>query len=120
MLINDAGRIFSKYTLSKNCFESTFALKYIVPVLLTLHKLHNIEKSDSGKIINIGSSVHKSGRTEFDFKFPEIYITESLRNFKTYANNVYLISCKEVEGDQCFIYLRRTRLSLYQSRKKQW
>ncbi|MCL5439750.1 MAG: SDR family oxidoreductase [Candidatus Thermoplasmatota archaeon] len=87
ILINDAGGIFSRYALTEDGFESTIALNYLSPFLLTRLLLSNIRKSGSAKIINVGSSVHKSGRSGFDFKFPGKY-----RAMKAYATSKLMIT----------------------------
>jgi NAD(P)-dependent dehydrogenase (short-subunit alcohol dehydrogenase family) len=73
VLINNAGGIFSKYILTGDGFESTISLDYLSPVLLTRFLLPALKLSHDAKIINIGSSVHKGGKPEFDFKYPWRY-----------------------------------------------
>lgn len=87
ILINDAGGIFSRYALTEDGFESTIALNYLSPFLLTRLLLPNIEKSGSARIINVGSSLHKSGRSEFDFKFAGRY-----RAMKAYATSKLMVT----------------------------
>ena len=73
VLINNAGGVFSRYRVTKDGFESTIALNYLSPVLLTRLLFPILKLSEGAKIINIGSSVHKSGRTELDFQFKQKY-----------------------------------------------
>ena len=73
VLINNAGGVFNKYIVTKDGFESTIALNYLSPVLLTRLLFPILKLSGGARIINIGSSVHKSGRTEFDFQFKQKY-----------------------------------------------
>jgi retinol dehydrogenase-12 len=87
LLINNAGSIFSRYVLTKDGFEGTTALNYLSPVLLTRLLFPYLKASGSARIINIGSSVHKSGRTEFDFRYPWKYSA-----MKAYATSKLMLS----------------------------
>ncbi|MGC8516064.1 MAG: SDR family NAD(P)-dependent oxidoreductase [Thermoplasmata archaeon] len=73
--------------MTEDGFESTIALNYLSPFLLTSLLLPNMRKSGSARIINVGSSVHKSGRSEFDFKFLGRY-----RAMKAYATSKLMIT----------------------------
>ena len=64
ILISDAGGIFSRYELTEDGFESTIALNYLSPFLLTRLLLSNIRKSGSAKIINVKS---KAGLNEDEY-----------------------------------------------------
>lgn len=87
VLINNAGGVFSRYALTKDGFESTTALNYLSPVLLTRLLFPSLKSSGSARIINIGSSVHKSGRTDFDFRYPWKY-----RAMKAYSTSKLMIT----------------------------
>ena len=73
VLINNAGGVFNRYIVTKDGFESTIALNYLSPVLFTRLLFPILKLSGGARIINIGSSVHKNGRTEFDFQFEQKY-----------------------------------------------
>lgn len=64
VLINNAGAHFPKYKETPEGFESTLALNYLSPFLLTHHLIEQMKKtaSDYGeaRIINITSIMHKS------------------------------------------------------------
>jgi len=64
VLINNAGAPFSKYRVTPDGFESTLALNYLSPFLLTHLLLDQIEKTasrhDAARIINISSIMHKA------------------------------------------------------------
>jgi NAD(P)-dependent dehydrogenase (short-subunit alcohol dehydrogenase family) len=64
VLINNAGAHFPKYRETPEGFESTLALNYLSPFLLTHHLIEKMEQtaSDYGeaRIINITSIMHKS------------------------------------------------------------
>jgi NAD(P)-dependent dehydrogenase (short-subunit alcohol dehydrogenase family) len=63
VLINNAGAYFPKYSVTSEGFESTLALNYLSPFLLTHYLLEKLEKTASKygevRIINISSIMHK-------------------------------------------------------------
>jgi len=64
VLINNAGAHFPKYRETREGFESTLALNYLSPFLLTHHLIEQMKQtaSDYGeaRVINITSIMHKS------------------------------------------------------------
>ena len=64
VLINNAGNHFSKYRVTYEGFESTLALNYLSPFVLTHHLLNSMEQTASrfgeARIINISSTMHKA------------------------------------------------------------
>ena len=64
VLINNAGAHFSKYRSTTDDFESTLALNYLSPFLLTYRLLDQMKKTaseyDEARIINISSIMHKA------------------------------------------------------------
>jgi len=64
VLINNAGAHFPKYRETSEGFESTLALNYLSPFLLTHHLIRDMEQTASeygeARIINISSIMHKS------------------------------------------------------------
>ena len=64
VLINNAGAFFPSYRITSEGFESTLALNYLSPFLLTSHLIELMEKTASkygeARIINISSIMHKS------------------------------------------------------------
>ena len=63
VLINNAGAHFPKYRETSEGFESTLALNYLSPFLLTHHLIEQMEQTASeygaARIINISSIMHK-------------------------------------------------------------
>ncbi len=63
VLINNAGAYFPKYRETSEDFESTLALNYLSPFLLTHHLIKQMEQTASeygeARIINISSNMHK-------------------------------------------------------------
>jgi NAD(P)-dependent dehydrogenase (short-subunit alcohol dehydrogenase family) len=63
VLINNAGAYFPKFSVTSEGFESTLALNYLSPFLLTHHLIKQMEQTASeygeARIINISSNMHK-------------------------------------------------------------
>ncbi|MEL7535076.1 MAG: SDR family oxidoreductase [Bacteroidota bacterium] len=66
VLINNAGIFASKQRLTENEFEEMLAVNHLAPFLLTGLLLDNLKQSDAARIINVASTVHKSGDIQFD------------------------------------------------------
>jgi NAD(P)-dependent dehydrogenase (short-subunit alcohol dehydrogenase family) len=65
VLINNAGGIFNHKVITKNGFESTFAVNHLAHFLLTNSLMPLLEKGHA-RIINISSDAHKMGKANFD------------------------------------------------------
>ncbi len=63
VLINNAGAYFPKYRETPEGFESTLALNYLSPFLLTHHLIEQMEQTafeyGEARLINISSTMHK-------------------------------------------------------------
>jgi NAD(P)-dependent dehydrogenase (short-subunit alcohol dehydrogenase family) len=64
VLINNAGGIFHKFTLSEDGIEKTFALNHLAYFLIPQLLLDLIPAG--GRIINVASDSHFSGKIDFD------------------------------------------------------
>jgi len=64
VLINNAGNHFPNYKITSEGFESTLALNYLSPFVLTHHLIERMEQTASqvgeSRIINISSIMHKA------------------------------------------------------------
>ena len=73
VLINNAGAYFPKYRETTDDFESTLALNYLSPFLLTHHLIEQMEQTSSqygeARIINISSIMHKGPINWDDLNF---------------------------------------------------
>lgn len=79
ILINNAGAFFGKVReTTKEGFEKTITLNLFAPFLLTQLLLPTLEKSNSARIINLYSAMHKNGGKP-DFN--------NFQSEKTYAPN---------------------------------
>ena len=75
VLINNAGAYFPKYRETSEGFESTLALNYLSPFLLTHHLIDQMAQTASeygeARIINISSIMHKSPINWDDLNYKE-------------------------------------------------
>ena len=66
VLVNNAGGVFMKRTLSVDGYEMTFALNHLAYALLTELLLDRIKASAPARIVSVASTVHTSGKLDFD------------------------------------------------------
>jgi len=66
VLINNAGGIFAKRTLSKDGYEMTFAVNHLAPFLLTHLLLNTVKNAAPSRIVTTSSIAHKGAKLEFD------------------------------------------------------
>jgi len=75
VLINNAGSHFPKYSVTSEDFESTLALNYLSPFLLTHHLIEQMEQTASvsgeARIINISSIMHRNPIEWDDLNYKE-------------------------------------------------
>ncbi|GIX48900.1 MAG: short-chain dehydrogenase [Candidatus Tectimicrobiota bacterium] len=65
VLINNAGALFSRRTLSADGIEMTFALNHLAYFLLTHLLLDRLKASAPARIINVASDAHRSATLDF-------------------------------------------------------
>jgi len=82
VLINNAGAYFPNYRETSGGFESTLALNYLSPFLLTHHLIEQMEHAASeygeARIINISSTMHKRPINWDDLNYKETTYNSSL------------------------------------------
>lgn len=66
VLINNAGLMLTKQTLTEDGIEKTFAVNYLAPFLLTNLLLERLKESAPSRIINVTSIYHKYGKIHFN------------------------------------------------------
>ncbi len=66
VLINNAGVYMNELKLTPAGFETTFAVNYLAPYLLTHLLLPLLKKSDEPRVVTVASIAHQSGRISFD------------------------------------------------------
>ena len=66
VLVNNAGGMFTKYRLTRDSFEYTFALNHLNYFLLTNLLLDLLKASAPARIINVSSKAHVHARIDFN------------------------------------------------------
>ena len=66
VLINNAGTVFTRRTLTEDRLEATFAVNYLSAFLLTNLLLDLLEKSAPARVVNVASNGHYGGTLDFD------------------------------------------------------
>jgi len=71
VLVNNAGLILGKRSVTEDGYETTFAVNHLAPFLLTQLLLDTLQTSAPARIINVASVVHLGARINFDDLFQE-------------------------------------------------
>jgi retinol dehydrogenase-12 len=66
VLVNNAGVVNLRRTLTQDGFESTFAVNHLAPFALTLLLLDRLRQSAPARIVNVASDAHRFGRLDLD------------------------------------------------------
>ena len=66
VLINNAGAVFAKRTLTVDGLEATFAVNHLAPFLLTQRLLPRLTASAPARIVTVASGAHYQGTIDFD------------------------------------------------------
>jgi len=101
VLINNAGAYFPKYRETSEGFESTLALNYLSPFLLTHHLIEQMEQTTSeygeARIINISSIMHKGPINWDDLNYKETTYNSSSAYYQSkhlLTSSTYYLSRK--------------------------
>jgi retinol dehydrogenase 12 len=66
VLVNNAGGIFVKRTLSKDGYEMTFAVNHLAPFLLTHLLVDTLKSGGQSRIVTTASNAHLRAKIPFD------------------------------------------------------
>jgi retinol dehydrogenase 12 len=66
VLLNNAGTIFTKRSVSKDGYESTFAVNHLAPFLLTHLLLDLLKSGGPSRIVTTASNAHRGAKISFD------------------------------------------------------
>ena len=66
VLVNNAGGVFAKRTLSKDGYEMTFAVNHLAPFLLTHLLVDTLKGTTPSRIVTTASDAHRRARILFD------------------------------------------------------
>jgi NAD(P)-dependent dehydrogenase (short-subunit alcohol dehydrogenase family) len=87
ILVNNAGSVFAKRTLTEDGIEATFAVNHLGYFLLTNLLLDLLVKSAPARIVNVASRAHYRGTMDFDdlmfergYKIMRAYARSKLAN----------------------------------------
>ncbi len=83
VLINNAGVWTSRCELTEEGIEKQFAINHLAYFLLTHLLYPSIAKSDTGRIINIGSDAHQYGKINFN----DYNLKNSYHGLKAYGQS---------------------------------
>ncbi|MCC5937964.1 MAG: SDR family NAD(P)-dependent oxidoreductase [Lunatimonas sp.] len=82
LLINNAGGIFPKGTITRDGFETTFQVNHLGHFLLTQKLLPLLLKTPTPRIINVSSEAHRAANP----KLNEVTNAANYSSFPAYAN----------------------------------
>jgi NAD(P)-dependent dehydrogenase (short-subunit alcohol dehydrogenase family) len=83
MLLNNAGIVVRKRSLTEDGIESTFAVNHLGYFLLTNLLLDLLKKSAPSRIVNVSSAAHAYGKIDFD----DLQGEKKYGGFAAYANS---------------------------------
>ncbi len=66
VLINNAGSVFARRTMTVDGVEATFAVNHLAPFLLTQRLLPRLIASAPARIVTVASGAHYGGTLDFD------------------------------------------------------
>ncbi len=78
VLINNAGVLQSERTETVDGYETTFAVNYLAPFLLTNLLLPSLKAAAPSRIVNVVSGAHRMGKIDFD----DLQSTQNFRGFR--------------------------------------
>jgi len=93
VLINNAGAVFARRRLSVDGIESSMAVNYIGPFLLTRELLSLLEASAPSRIVNVSSGL--SGNAEFDFD--DLQRETGYKGMQAYAGSKLMLTTYTLE-----------------------
>jgi NAD(P)-dependent dehydrogenase (short-subunit alcohol dehydrogenase family) len=87
VLLNNAGGAWFTRTLTRDGYESTFAVNHLAPFLLTRLLLERLKASAPARIVTVASAAHRRAQLDFDdlmntkgYKVMEAYGRSKLAN----------------------------------------
>ena len=83
VLVNNAGLILTKRSVTVDGFETTFQVNYLSHFLLTRLLLDSLKRSAPSRIINVSSGAHTSGHIRFD----DLQCARGYNAFKAYGQS---------------------------------
>jgi NAD(P)-dependent dehydrogenase (short-subunit alcohol dehydrogenase family) len=81
VLVNNAGSIFVKRTLSKDGYEMTFAVNHLAPFLLTHLLVDTLKRGTQSRIVTTASNAHRGAKIPFD----DLQVTRKYAAMRAYG-----------------------------------
>lgn len=66
VLVNNAGLVLDKRTVTEDGYETTFQVNHLGPFLLTNLLLDNLKAAAPSRIVNVASTAHRGGKLDLD------------------------------------------------------
>jgi NAD(P)-dependent dehydrogenase (short-subunit alcohol dehydrogenase family) len=88
VLVNNAGAFVAKRQTTVDRFETTVAVNFLGPFLLTHELLPLLKSSTPSRVINVGSGMHRTGKIDFD----DLQSGNSYNALSAYANAKLMIT----------------------------
>jgi retinol dehydrogenase 12 len=66
VLVNNAGLVLDKHSVTEDGFETTFQVNHLGPFLLTNLLLGNLKAAAPSRIVNVASTAHRGVTLDFD------------------------------------------------------
>ncbi len=85
VLVNNAGLVLSRRTLSEDGYEATFAINHLGPFLLTDLLRARLEASAPARIVNVASTAHTFARR--GMVFDDLMAEHSYRGMEVYGRS---------------------------------
>jgi NAD(P)-dependent dehydrogenase (short-subunit alcohol dehydrogenase family) len=83
VLINNAGLVLDKRSLTEDGLETTFQVNHLGPFLLTNLLLDNLKAAAPSRIVNVASTAHRSATIDFD----DLQTERGYRSMRAYAKS---------------------------------
>ncbi len=83
VLINNAGSANFRRSVTKDGFETTFAVNHLAPFLLTNLLLDKLKTAGKARIVNVSSTAHRTGPLDFS----DLMSAKDYRTMRTYGRS---------------------------------
>ena len=88
VLINNAGAVFAKRQLSVDGIESSMAVNYLGPFLLTRELFSLLEASAPSRVVNVSSGLSGTGEIDFD----DLQREKGYKGMQAYAGSKLMLT----------------------------
>ena len=90
VLVNNAGAVIGRKSLSEDGVELTFALNHLAPFLLTCLLLDRLQATPGARVVTVASSAHRYGFLDFDnLRGEKAYVPQLMYGRSKLANILF-------------------------------